>query len=53
MLTVGDPRYDEALAVGRYMENPELLNAFYEGYTRYKISKEEYQYFDEGLYTFF
>ena len=52
-MTVGDPRYDEALAVGRFMENPELLNAFYEGYTRYKIKKEEYQYFDEGLYTFF
>jgi aminoglycoside phosphotransferase (APT) family kinase protein len=52
-MTVGDPRYDEALAVGRFMENLELLNAFYKGYTHYKINKEEYQYFDEGLYTFF
>lgn len=52
-MTVGDPRYDEALAVGRFMKNPELLDAFYEGYTRNKIKKEEYQYFDEGLYTFF
>lgn len=52
-MTVGDPRYDEALAVGRFMKNPELLDAFYEGYNRYKINKEEYQYFDEGLYTFF
>lgn len=52
-MTIGDPRYDEALAIGRFMHSSELLNAFYEGYTRYKVTREEYQYFDEGLYTFF
>ncbi|MEH7884273.1 phosphotransferase [Bacillus sp. JJ1609] len=52
-MTIGDPRYDEALAIGRFMNRSDLLNAFYKGYTRYKVTREEYQYFDEGLYTFF
>lgn len=52
-MTVGDPRYDESLAISRFLNNPEYLAAFYEGYTRYKVSKEEFQYFDEGLYEFF
>lgn len=52
-MTIGDPRYDESLAIGRFMNRSELLNAFYEGYTRYKVTREEYQYFEEGLYTFF
>jgi aminoglycoside phosphotransferase (APT) family kinase protein len=52
-MIIGDPRYDEALAIGRIVKTPDDLNAFYRGYTRYRISKEEYQYFDEGLYAFF
>lgn len=52
-MAVGDPRYDESLAIGRLKQNPEYLNAFYEGYTRYKVSNDEYSYFDEGLYEFF
>jgi aminoglycoside phosphotransferase (APT) family kinase protein len=52
-LTTGDPRYDEALAIGRFKDNPGYVKAFYEGYTRYRISEEEYRYFDEGIYEFF
>jgi aminoglycoside phosphotransferase (APT) family kinase protein len=52
-LTIGDPRYDEALAIGRFKDHVQYLEAFYEGYTRYKISEEEYRYFDRGLYEFF
>jgi aminoglycoside phosphotransferase len=52
-MTVGDPRYDESLAISKFMNNPEYVTAFYEGYTRYRVSKEEFQYFDEGLYEFF
>ncbi|MFD2445010.1 aminoglycoside phosphotransferase family protein [Bacillus sp. CGMCC 1.16607] len=52
-MTVGDPRYDESLAIGRLIHRDEYIAAFYEGYTRYKVSKEEYQYFDQGLYEFF
>lgn len=51
-MTVGDPRYDESLAIGRF-NHDEFKQAFYEGYTRYKVTKEEYRYFDEGLYEFF
>ncbi|WP_409291377.1 phosphotransferase family protein [Peribacillus sp. SCS-37] len=49
---VGDPRYDEALAVRKFLGNPEKLDAFYDGYTRCRLSDEEFQYF-EGLYDFF
>jgi aminoglycoside 3'-phosphotransferase-2 len=52
-MTVGDPRYDESLAIRSFVDNDELIKAFYEGYKRYKVSKEEFQYFDEGLYEFF
>lgn len=51
-MTVGDPRYDEALAIRKLRHHPELLAAFYKGYTRYRVSQEEFQYF-EGLYEFF
>ncbi|RLQ94614.1 aminoglycoside phosphotransferase family protein [Falsibacillus albus] len=50
-MTVGDPRYDISLAIRKF--TPELIQAFYEGYTRYQVTKEEYQFFDEGLYEFF
>ncbi|WP_047983704.1 phosphotransferase [Ornithinibacillus californiensis] len=52
-MTVGDPRYDESLAIGRLKNHEEYLRAFYEGYKRYQVSSEEYSYFDEGLYEFF
>ncbi|MGL4818955.1 MAG: phosphotransferase family protein [Bacilli bacterium] len=51
--TVGDPRYDLALATRNVRDCPEQLGAFFEGYTRYRLSSEEFQYFDEGLYEFF
>lgn len=52
-MTVGDPRYDESLATRRFRHEPELLDAFYEGYTRYRVTEEEQDYFYNGLYAFF
>ena len=52
-MTVGDPRYDESLAIRKLRNNEEFIKAFYTGYTRYKVSIEEYQFFDKGLYEFF
>ena len=52
-MTVGDPRYDVALAIGDFYEDAELLEAFYSGYTRFRISEEEFRYFEHGVYEFF
>ncbi len=52
-MTVGDPRYDESLAIRNFVNSEEDKRAFYEGYKRYKLSKEEFKYFNEGLYEFF
>ncbi|SET74693.1 aminoglycoside 3'-phosphotransferase-2 [Salinibacillus kushneri] len=52
-MTIGDPRYDESLAIRSFVNNEEYRRAFYDGYKRYKVSKEEFQYFDQGLYEFF
>jgi aminoglycoside 3'-phosphotransferase-2 len=52
-MTVGDPRYDESLAIRSFINNDEYRKSFYEGYTRYRVSMNEFQYFDEGLYEFF
>lgn len=52
-MTIGDPRYDESLAIRSFVNNEEYKRAFYMGYKRYKVSTEEFQYFDEGLYEFF
>ncbi|GKU78792.1 aminoglycoside phosphotransferase family protein [Paenibacillus sp. L3-i20] len=52
-MTVGDPRYDESLAISDLIDEPELLEAFYEGYTRYRVTMNEFKYFNEGLYEFF
>ncbi|TYS67698.1 aminoglycoside phosphotransferase family protein [Sutcliffiella horikoshii] len=52
-MTVGDPRYDESLAIRKFFNNPEYLTVFYEGYTRYRVTNEEFKFFDEGLYEFF
>ncbi|PFG12338.1 phosphotransferase family protein [Bacillus sp. es.036] len=52
-MTIGDPRYDESLAIRKWINHQESIEAFYEGYRRYKVSKEEFAYFNEGLYEFF
>ncbi|MBS4172701.1 aminoglycoside phosphotransferase family protein [Bacillus sp. FJAT-49736] len=52
-MTVGDPRYDESLAIRKFVKDEEYKQAFYQGYTRYRVSDKELQYFDEGLYEFF
>lgn len=52
-MTVGDPRYDVALAIEDFHEDGELLEAFYSGYTRFRISEEEFRYFEHGVYEFF
>lgn len=52
-MTVGDPRYDIALAIRSFVKNDEYKKSFYGGYQRYRVSNEEFQYFDEGLYEFF
>lgn len=52
-MTIGDPRYDISLAIRGFIETPELLDSFYQGYSRFKVSKGEFQYFDQGLYEFF
>lgn len=49
----GDPRYDVALAIRSFIYDKSLLNAFYNGYTLFRLSKEEFDYFDGGLYEFF
>ncbi|WP_449621884.1 aminoglycoside phosphotransferase family protein [Robertmurraya sp. Marseille-Q9965] len=51
-MSVGDPRYDESLAMGCF-DDESYIKAFYQGYKRYRVSKKEYQYFNEGLYEFF
>jgi len=52
----GDPRYDISLAISpkqNVFKDDSDLQKFYEGYGGQKISKEEYTYFEEGLYAFF
>ncbi|MGG0656646.1 aminoglycoside phosphotransferase family protein [Rummeliibacillus pycnus] len=50
-MTIGDPRYDEALAIRKFTEQEK--EAFYKGYTRNKIQDKEFTYFNNGLYEFF
>lgn len=52
-ISSGDPRYDESLAISHFVTNEACLNAFYEGYCRYRVSKQEFEYFNDGLYEFF
>ncbi|WP_244094259.1 phosphotransferase family protein [Jeotgalibacillus salarius] len=52
-MTVGDPRYDVALALRKVMADSELTEAFYEGYERFRLSSKEFNYFENGLYEFF
>ena len=52
-MTVGDPRYDEALATRSFRKDIQMLDAFYSGYGFSPISEETFQYFDDGLYEFY
>ncbi|AJD89721.1 hypothetical protein JMA_04040 [Jeotgalibacillus malaysiensis] len=52
-MTVGDPRYDVALALRKVMADSELTEAFYEGYGRFRLNSKEFNYFENGLYEFF
>jgi len=52
-MTIGDPRYGESLAVRNLINNEKYVGAFYDGYKRYKVSKQGFQYFEKGLYEFF
>ncbi|MBT2759092.1 hypothetical protein J7E71_24780 [Mesobacillus foraminis] len=52
-MAYGDPRYDEALAIRSFLRNEEYKNSFYEGYKYNRMSKEEFIYFNDGLYEFF
>lgn len=49
----GDSRYDIALSIRSFRNDETLVNAFYKGYKLQTISKEEFDYFDGGLYEFF
>lgn len=51
-MTIGDPRYDETLAVRKFLNHPEYLQSFYKGYTKHQVTPEEFKYFD-ALYDFF
>ncbi|MGG4547692.1 aminoglycoside phosphotransferase family protein [Rossellomorea marisflavi] len=50
-MTVGDPLYDESLAIGKF--KGEERDAFYDGYKRYRVSDEEFTYFYHGMYELF
>lgn len=50
-MTVGDPRYDVALAIRKF--NDLERQTFYEGYKRYRLTQKEAVYFEKGLYEFF
>ncbi|MGX8177149.1 phosphotransferase [Exiguobacterium artemiae] len=52
-MTVGDPRYDEALATRSFRTDIKMLDAFYSGYGFSPISEETFRYFDDGLYEFY
>ncbi len=52
-MTIGDPRYDEALATRSFRYNAKMLDAFYSGYGYSPISEETFHYFDDGLYEFY
>ncbi|OIN66611.1 hypothetical protein BLD48_09845 [Exiguobacterium sp. KRL4] len=52
-MTVGDPRYDEALATRSFRKDIQMLDAFYSGYGFPPISEETFRYFDNGLYKFY
>lgn len=52
----GDPRYDIALAIRPKLnafDNERDKDIFYNAYGKFKITEEEYDYFEEGIYSFF
>jgi len=52
-MTVGDRRYDEALATRSFGTDIKMLDAFYSGYGFSPISEETFRFFDDGLYEFY
>ena len=52
-MRLGDRRYDIALAISPIIDDPEVLDAFYQGYRFARLNKSEFDYFEHGLYTFF
>ncbi|MBQ0140247.1 MAG: hypothetical protein KBT36_13255 [Kurthia sp.] len=50
-MTVGDSRYDVALAIRNF--NSQQQKYFYEGYELHQLTDMEYSYFEQGLYEFF
>jgi aminoglycoside phosphotransferase (APT) family kinase protein len=54
--TFGDPRYDAALAIrpkqNAFQRESDVI-VFFEGYGQEPITKDEYEYFANGLYEFF
>lgn len=52
----GDPRYDVALAIRpkpNAFDNERDREIFYNGYGKFRITDEEYNYFEDGIYNFF
>jgi len=49
----GDRRYDIALAISPIINDRKALNAFYEGYRFEQLPRSEFDYYEQGLYTFF
>ena len=52
----GDPRYDVALAIRpkhNAFENERDQEIFFEAYGKLRITDEEYDYFENGIYNFF
>jgi hypothetical protein len=51
-MSVGDPSYDESLAIRKFIDNPTDVNSFYEGYALDKVSKEEYHFLKKDYMNF-
>ncbi len=49
----GDRRYDIALAISPIINDPVALDAFYEGYRFERLTTREFDYYKNGLYSFF
>ncbi|NOU86036.1 phosphotransferase [Paenibacillus sp. LMG 31460] len=52
----GDPRYDISLAIRpkpNAIETESGIHTFFEGYGIKILNKKEYEYFEDGLYSFF
>lgn len=52
----GDPRYDVALAIRpkfNAFDNERDREIFYGAYGKFRLTEEEYNYFEDGIYNFF